>query len=410
MKTASYFLTPEVAQLSTQLYQKDGVTAFPYWHIIYRPAGAINASAEDMASYVRFLLNRGSVDGIQLLPTTSIDQMERPSTLPAAQLGEFAGYGLYNYVSFEKGFEFHGHNGGVSGGLTEMAYCPRLGRGYAFMINAAKGDAMGKISRLLKSYIIQGSTAPTPPSPSSVPIEIQRRYSGYYQPISPRVQMAYFVERLMGVQRMHVDEHGLWSASWNGKHRTRWVAVTERLFRKEKEPKATLALLPQSEDGTVIQSFGGTLKKVSGLRVWGQAVTLVLVQLFMISSVLFAFIWGIRKLLGKLPNPGPLAVRSLPLIATLLFYASLAMIALGAQSENLFVIMGSPTVLTISIMMTTLAFALVSAASLAVVYRARSVTMNRFAYWHSAAVAVATAISAGYFLYWGMIGVRIWAV
>jgi CubicO group peptidase (beta-lactamase class C family) len=68
MNTASYFDTPEVQSRLTKLYHKDGKTPFPYWHILLRPAGSINASAKDMANYVQFYLNRGSFGGVQLLP------------------------------------------------------------------------------------------------------------------------------------------------------------------------------------------------------------------------------------------------------------------------------------------------------------------------------------------------------
>ena len=61
MKTATYF---EPARgTATTLYHPDGRTPFPYSHIIMRPAGAINASANDMAAYLQFYLNRGAVNG-----------------------------------------------------------------------------------------------------------------------------------------------------------------------------------------------------------------------------------------------------------------------------------------------------------------------------------------------------------
>ncbi len=76
MTTASYFYTPAVQQRLTKLYHSDGVTPCPYWNISYRPAGSINASARDIANYVRFYLQRGSVDGTQLVQATSIERME----------------------------------------------------------------------------------------------------------------------------------------------------------------------------------------------------------------------------------------------------------------------------------------------------------------------------------------------
>ena len=76
MKTATYFQAPSPPL--TTLYHPDGKTPYPYWNIIYRPAGSINASAKDMAAYVRFYLNRGTVDGMQVMPASSIDRMESP--------------------------------------------------------------------------------------------------------------------------------------------------------------------------------------------------------------------------------------------------------------------------------------------------------------------------------------------
>jgi CubicO group peptidase (beta-lactamase class C family) len=62
MKTATYFEQP--SPHLTTLYRADGKTPNSYWNILERPAGAINASARDMAAYVQFYLNRGAgVDG-----------------------------------------------------------------------------------------------------------------------------------------------------------------------------------------------------------------------------------------------------------------------------------------------------------------------------------------------------------
>src|SRR6266498_3843999 len=67
METASYFYTPEVEQRLTKLYRSDGVTTYDYWHFCYRNSGAVNASAKDMANYLRFYIQRGRFDGTQVL-------------------------------------------------------------------------------------------------------------------------------------------------------------------------------------------------------------------------------------------------------------------------------------------------------------------------------------------------------
>jgi CubicO group peptidase (beta-lactamase class C family) len=46
MMTATYF--QPTSGMLTNLYHPDGTTPYPYWNILYRPAGAINGSANDM--------------------------------------------------------------------------------------------------------------------------------------------------------------------------------------------------------------------------------------------------------------------------------------------------------------------------------------------------------------------------
>jgi CubicO group peptidase (beta-lactamase class C family) len=405
MDTASYFYTPAVERELTKLYHSDGVTPYPYWHISYRSAGAINASAKDMANYVRFYLQRGSLDGTQLVQVASIERMETPETLPSADLGMVTGYGLYNFTTCEGAFVFHGHNGGVMGGLTEMAYLPDYGRGYAFMINSGNLKAQRRIGNLVRHYVIRDLTPPALPPAVTVPAELQRHYEGYYQGISPRMQLFYPLERLLKIGRLVFTTNGLTTTTYNLHHR-QWVPMTERLFRQENQSAATLALLPDAEGETLVQSVDGTYQKVSALRVWGQRIGFGVISLLMLSSPLFALVWGARKLLGKLRNAGPLPVRVMPLLSTLSMGAFLGLIYFNREDVWT---LGDCSWVTIGIMLSSIAFALAAAASLYVVYRERSAAMNRVAYWHSALVAVAVAADAIYLGYWGLIGLRLWA-
>jgi CubicO group peptidase (beta-lactamase class C family) len=407
MDTASYFYTPEVRQRLATLYHKDGITPYPYWHIAYRPAGAINASAKDMANYVRFYLQRGSLDGAQLLRPASIERMETTKTLPSTRLGKVAGYGLYNYATLEGPFVFRGHNGGVMGGLTEMAYLSDYGRGYAVMINSGNGEALERITKLVRQYVIRDLKPPPLPPVAPVSAAVQRHYAGYYQVISPRTQSFYLIERLLAVRRLKFASNSLSVASAHF-HQDRWVAVTERLFRKDDQSAATLALLPDADGRTLIELELATYKKVSALRVWGQPAAIVLIFLIAASSPLFALVWGARKLLRKLPNAGPLLVRVLPLLGVLALAAFFALFLVAFSMEDLFTL-GTRSFLTVAIMVSSLAFAAVAAASVVVVWRKRAAEMNRIAYWHSVLVTAAMAIVALYMGYWGFIGLRLWA-
>jgi CubicO group peptidase (beta-lactamase class C family) len=58
MKTATYL--PPAPGSATTLYHTDGQTPYRYGNILLRPAGSINASANDMAAYLQFYVNRGA--------------------------------------------------------------------------------------------------------------------------------------------------------------------------------------------------------------------------------------------------------------------------------------------------------------------------------------------------------------
>ena len=141
-----------------------------------------------MAAYVQFYLNRGAVGGAQVMPAASIDRMETPTRAWEAQQGLKAGYGLSNYTSFHDGFEYHGHNGGVDGGLTDMSYMPEYGVGYFYSINSANGEAFGKIGDAIRAYVTRGLTRPPVPAAGQLPANAQE-YAGWYLPDAPRNEL-----------------------------------------------------------------------------------------------------------------------------------------------------------------------------------------------------------------------------
>jgi len=405
MDTASYFYTPEVQQRITQLYRNDGITPNIYWNIALRPAGAINASAKDMANYVRFYLQRGSMDGVQLLQPESIDRMERPETLPAARLGPFAGYGLYNYTTCDGAFVFHGHNGAVNGGLAEMAYLPDYGRGYAVMINSGKQGTLSRIATLVRHYATRGLKPPALPKAERVPVEVQRHYAGYYQNISPRKQKLQPILRLFLVQKLDFTTDGFYTTTF-GVHREHWMAVTDKLYRKSIQSAATFALLPDDDGQTLIQTPIGTYKKVSGFRVWGQLAAIIILILVIASRGLHPLVRLALKLFGKSYNAGPRSIRRLPVISILLL-AAIPVLFLISRGDIW--ALGKPTWISISILLASIAFPLASAASLYALFRERAAAMNRLVYWHYVLVAFAVAVIAAYMAYWGLLGLCLWA-
>ncbi len=411
MEGAGYFYTPEVEKRLSKLYRHDGVTPYPYWHFGLRPSAAAHASARDMANYVRFYLQRGSLDGTQVLQAASIERMEKGQTMLSAKLG-FSNYGLFNYATPEDAYVFCGHNGAVLGGIAQMAYLPNEGRGYVVMINSANFKAVFQISKLFRQYLTRDLTPPALPPIVAVEPGIAKVYRGYYELISPEAQWFYGFARLLHIQKLTFSAEGL-STSCYGFFRQQWVPISARLYRRQSESLAKLALLPATDDRPVLQLGFGTYKQISALQVWAQLVGIVLVCLLVCSSLLFAPVWGVRKLLGKLRNPGPLSLRVWSLLAATLLVAfdlllgsGLRGLVSGTYIDD--ISLGVCTCLTVSIMLSSLAFPVAAAAALFLAYRHRTAPMNRLAYWHSVLVATAVAGVGVYYGYWGLIGLRLW--
>ena len=98
---------------------------------------------------------------------------------------------------------YHGHDGGVEGGLTNMAYMPDYGIGYFFSINSGNGAAFDKIAqsnpRLHHQYIAEARG-----SPGSIVTSQRQRLCGMVRAESPRVQLTQFIERITGLTWLQV--------------------------------------------------------------------------------------------------------------------------------------------------------------------------------------------------------------
>jgi CubicO group peptidase (beta-lactamase class C family) len=407
MKTATFFRPKPGTE--TTLYHTDGKTAYPYWNIMYRPAGSINASAKDMAAYVQFYLNRGAVNGTQVVPSADIDRMENPASTWAAKEGLKNGYGLSNYWSIHDGFVYHGHNGGVNGGLTDMAYMPDQGVGYFVSINSANLGGAMKIVDAVRAYITAKLQRPEVPVAAPLPSNAAD-YEGWYEPDSPRVEQLHFMERLAGITHVRFENGqmvvgGLLGGTEN------FVPVTGMQFRHvpkkdPPEPVAGAILLAPNDEGLFIE-VGQTLKRIP---VWMLVFEIVGAAFFLIAMVailVYAPFWILGGLSPARRRPAERAMRLWPLIAVLSLIAFL--VIFNATSEDTLFMLGQVTFWSVSLFLSTLVFAAAVLASILALWRAPKEGVRRGVRRFSALVTCALVIGALYFAYWGLIGFRPWA-
>lgn len=108
------------------------------------PAGAVQSSAADLARWLRFHLNRGTLDGRRYVAEEQMREMHEPQvvvpTTPAfrrsRQVRFFAGYGMGWQVMDYRGNPMLWHSGSGGGQLAYMAILPDKRLGVVVLLNA----------------------------------------------------------------------------------------------------------------------------------------------------------------------------------------------------------------------------------------------------------------------------------
>jgi CubicO group peptidase (beta-lactamase class C family) len=397
----SSFHFPMQAELMAKGYEADGTTEAGYDHIIVRPSGALNASADEMARFIRMLINRGALDDTVLVKPETITRMERPKTTLAARAGFTFGYGLGNFASFQNGFTFHGHNGGITGFVSTYAYSSDLGLGFFASINKSS-PALGDIRRLVAKFLTSGLDRPKVPEFSFAESDLGEA-AGYYQLITPRQQIQHVIGRFWAFQHVTLEEGRLYLQS----PRRELIPVSANSFRFAGQPEANMFNI-RNEEGALIGQWGalGNYQKVPRLWIIFQVGAAILSIILMVTSIVFALIWIPLKLLGKMPDAPYLRCRTYPLLAVLSLITGLLPFAI---SSNMVADFGALSIMSLLVFFGTLLFALFTLLSLYTIFRSFAVKMSRVIQVHSILVTLACVTVLIYLWSCGMIGIRGWA-
>jgi CubicO group peptidase (beta-lactamase class C family) len=407
MKTATYF--PPASGTAASVYHGDGKTPYPYWNILFRPSGSINASAEDMAPYLQLYLNRGRVNATQIVSSSDIDRMETPASSWAAKAGMVTGYGLTSYLMIFDGFVYHGQDGGGAGGLAEVAYMSQHGVGYFYSINSGSGAAFQRIGKAIRAYITRDLARPVLPAVVSLPSNAVQ-YAGWYEPASPRIQLAYFLERLLGIGLVRIKDGELLLTRL-GQGSAAFLPVGGAQFQYSPrngppDPVPMLELLPSNEEGQFLQIQGTTLKHIPAWMALAEIALAVFVLLSTVSILMYAPFWIVGGISRKRRRPAERQLRLWPLVAVLCTMSVVLILILGG--DDLISRLGNLTWLSAALCALTLAFAASSLASAYAVWTARQRAVRHAVYSYSLVVTLALLIATAYFAYWHLVGLRTW--
>lgn len=240
----SSVLPPKNLRTLATGYDTDGTTAIPYWHMIFRPAAAINSTTDDMANFVQMLINKGRFRGKLVFNPKSIERMETPSTTLAARHQLNFGYGLGNYQWLRNGILFHGHGGDADGYLSRYGYTRSNNSGYFLVINAFQGRSLNVMRGLIERYLTEEVEAPMAPAHAVLSKQQMAKVLGHYQAVTTRF-------RRTEPAKLAVTEHaGQLFSQLNQGGQAQLIPVNAKLYRRKNETIATIAIV-DGEDGKI---------------------------------------------------------------------------------------------------------------------------------------------------------------
>ena len=405
MKSTSYF--------QTDLYQQKGATLYTdnkpenYWHILHRAAGSINSSPKDMVNLVQLLLLRGATPNQQLVSSAAIDRMELSATTLGATAGIKAGYGLANYTSGYEDFHvaFHGHNGGVLGGLSELSYSKELEMGYVFMMNTNNGPAFNKISKTIRAYLLRNHQVYKPIT-IALP-EKFRKLDGYYVPINHRNHLTRSINLALGVMVFRTDKNYLIrSPLFGGWNHSKTYAINNNYLIESWSGLPTIAIVNDPIEGKAVQIGADLFKPVSALRVFSLLGLYIALFAISVLSSLAILVWGSRRLARRLPAEPSVWIRIWPLLTSWVLLGLAVSLSLAVSF-----VQAAATVswLSVTIFILSITYPLFSIVTAVALLKYRRYSISKWIYRYATLYAGLHLAMAIHLAYYGLFSLKTWA-
>jgi len=380
---------------------------FPTWYDYDEPAGSMNSSIKEMALFVQFLLNRGAVGNTRIISDDLFSRIGKPSSTLAAEAGLASGYSFGIGTSYRGGAKWLSHGGAVPGFLAEYSVCLDNGLGYVVLQNSFDLSFYDNMFTRVRSYVNSCVDSVIPPPSPPVSESVLDAYCGYYEPRSPRLQLAGFIEILTGGVTILCEHDTLYTQGFM-EDRTPLINVSQNLFRRPSHPEATRVFAEAPDGSMVYASQGSYYERTSIWRIYLYRFLVFAAAIIMMSSLAYALFWipvHLYKKIRRRDNRSKyITMRLIPLLAVLsLMLGSLKM------GDQTILELGMPTVLNVMFFMSTLIFAGLSTISLLTTFRSFFKPVKPIARLYATLLSASCFGMTLYLGYWGIIGLRLWA-
>jgi CubicO group peptidase (beta-lactamase class C family) len=334
METSTFDVTDSYSRSVLAQGYGAGGKEIPYLHIYPRSAGHAHSSVLEMAQYVRFFLNHGKNNGVQIIKPETVKRMETPRTSLASRIGLLNGYGLGSEWAYRNQHKWRGHNGAIFGYYADFWYNHDLDIGYVVLVNQfdfQTAENVRKLRELIAEYLTENEKPVFQPI-VSVPEKHLEKYCGTYT-------IGYGAKDLLGLINIM---HGMTEVQLSGDtlslrqplsggYEENYFSVSEGLFRKKDIPGATVAFFT-TPDGVKAMVWGRDyLEEQSPWKYWLTIVYIIWTVLVMLSTVIYTFFWVAvyvyKKVSKKQHTIQCISVRIFPITATLVLTAGIILIA-----------------------------------------------------------------------------------
>lgn len=295
MTTSSFRKTPEVESALVPSYE-DGQEV-RYYHIGYRPSGALNTTATELSNFVAMLIADGRFNDGQVLTSASVARMERSETgLAGQQAGFPGGYGVGLYTRFINGHLYKGHTGAIDGFESVFAYLPESGRGYIMLMNQSDGEAFRAVRALLSQIVEDGIPKPDVPNPD--PSQDLSAYHGTYSVITQRYGFSALLDGLLGAIRVSSEDGVLITNPLLGKPK-RFISTGGQTFRLEDQRLPHHVFVKtDAGDLEMLQRFDTAYRRVSPVKAYAAPNIFALFLMTGLFGLISAIVWALLRPFG----------------------------------------------------------------------------------------------------------------
>ncbi len=404
IENMSYLYTEQYKKLGVTLY--DNVIPLDYFHILYRPSASLNASPKDMEKMLRFFLNRGEINGRQILSVSSFQRMERSESLGKLSNLELYQYlGLCNQAEFYGNVVYYGHGGSLPGGNADFKYCPEYKMGYAIMINAENQTVLNDINDVIQYYQTQ-NIPQNINHVDSINYSINIDPSGYYTLAHSKLGITKFIENFKSIYKVWVKNDTLnMRILKDGNSTMQYVASSEsHVFRLVNDSQTKLFIINDPLDGLMIN---GVLKQVSPL--WAYTV-MAIFYAFLFGSVIVVLVSILQIIIFLFKrNVKKLGIGLSPLIPYTFLFVILGLIVLNTPTRyHMFQLFGTMNLTSVLIWLLSVFYFLSSIWGVYFMVKRYRAKMSFGFYIYLLLAHLLNVVYAIYFACNGLIGVPTW--